>query len=117
MLWAYFDESGEHDASGALRALTIGGLVAPFEAWQQFEKEWRGALRSEGLSTFHRRELGPGRDKRFLKSSPLMPPMHSASASELASPLALSEVPVQLLTSRRATPSPTGQLQSQPQSP
>jgi hypothetical protein len=67
MLWAYFDESGEHDASGALRALTIGGLVAPFEAWQQLEKEWRAALRSEGLSTFHRRELGPGRDERFLQ--------------------------------------------------
>lgn len=67
MLWAYFDESGEHDASGALRALTIGGLVAPFEAWQQFEKDWRAALRSEGLSAFHRRELGPGRDERFLQ--------------------------------------------------
>lgn len=67
MLWAYFDESGEHDASGALRALTIGGLVAPLEAWQRFEKDWRAALRLEGLSTFHRRELGPGRDERFLQ--------------------------------------------------
>lgn len=67
MLWAYFDESGEHDASGALRALTIGGLVASFEAWRQFEKDWRAALRSEGLSAFHRRELGPGRDERFLQ--------------------------------------------------
>jgi Protein of unknown function (DUF3800) len=65
MLWAYFDESGEHDASGALRAL--GGLVAPLEAWQRFEKDWRLALRAEGLSFFHRRELGPGRDERFLQ--------------------------------------------------
>jgi hypothetical protein len=67
MLWAYFDESGEHGPSGELRTLTIGGLVAPFEAWQQFEKDWRAALRSEGLSAFHRRELGPGRDERFLQ--------------------------------------------------
>lgn len=53
MLWGYFDESGEHDATGKLMRLTVAGCVAPLEAWQQFEQEWQAVLKRNGLATFH----------------------------------------------------------------
>jgi hypothetical protein len=67
MLWGYFDESGDHDTSGELRGLTIGGLIAPLEAWQAFDEEWGKALAYEGITFFHRSEVGQGRDDRFLR--------------------------------------------------
>lgn len=67
VLWAYFDESGEHDAGGALGALMIGGLIAPQQAWKEFDEEWGKALTLEGMTFFHRRDVGPGRDQRFLQ--------------------------------------------------
>ena len=45
MLWAYFDESGEHDQSGALMRLTIGGGIAPFEEWEALSIRWSALLR------------------------------------------------------------------------
>jgi hypothetical protein len=54
MLFAYFDESGEHDlTTGELIRLTLGGLVAPKEAWKSFEQEWRAALAWAGIEMFH----------------------------------------------------------------
>lgn len=68
MLWAYFDESGEHDkASGALRELTIGGLIAPQEAWQAFDVEWSAALARRDLREFHRRQFNPKGIGQFLE--------------------------------------------------
>jgi len=68
MLWAYFDESGDHDpASGALLGLTIGGLIAPLEVWQAFDEEWGAALKAQGLSYFHRRQFSSDRLDEFLR--------------------------------------------------
>jgi hypothetical protein len=54
MLWAYFDESGQHDPNtGHLVRLTIGGLVAPDDAWRSFEIEWKAALDEAALTAFH----------------------------------------------------------------
>jgi len=54
MMWAYFDESGEHDRdSGHLRRLTFGGALASCDGWLGLEPKWRAALDSEGLDTFH----------------------------------------------------------------
>jgi hypothetical protein len=68
MLWAYFDESGGHDqSSGELRELTIGGLIAPFEAWQAFDVEWDAALVTRGLREFHRRMFRPEGIEEFVQ--------------------------------------------------
>lgn len=68
MLWAYFDESGEHDrTSGTLTRLTIGGLIAPLTKWQAFEVAWDAALARHNLREFHRREFGPEGIEEFLK--------------------------------------------------
>lgn len=54
MLWAYFDESGEHDrVTGHLQRLTLGGCVAPFEKWQAFSLEWASTLEAAGVRMFH----------------------------------------------------------------
>jgi hypothetical protein len=54
MLWAYFDESGEHDrTTGHLRQLTIGGWVAPRAAWEKFDDEWAAALQWAEIPMFH----------------------------------------------------------------
>jgi hypothetical protein len=54
VLWAYFDESGEHiRKTGKLCRLTVGGGLSTFENWQRIEREWRAALDSEGISVFH----------------------------------------------------------------
>jgi hypothetical protein len=58
MLWAYFDESGEHDrTSGTLTRLTIGGLIASAEAWKAFDDEWAWALAAKNRRYFHRRDF------------------------------------------------------------
>jgi hypothetical protein len=54
---AYFDESGEHGADDALTRLTIGGLIAPAEAWGAFEGEWQSALDRNSLREFHARNV------------------------------------------------------------
>ena len=53
MLWAYFDESGEHDASGALSRLTVGGGIAPLEEWEALSLRWRVLLDRFELPFFH----------------------------------------------------------------
>jgi hypothetical protein len=54
MLWAYFDESGEHDReTGHLRRLTLGGCIAPLDAWQRLDAEWNSALVTAGIKMFH----------------------------------------------------------------
>jgi hypothetical protein len=67
MLWAYFDESGEHDPGGRLTRLTVGGLIAPLTAWQAFEAEWDATLAKRNLREFHRREFGPEGIEEFVK--------------------------------------------------
>ena len=45
MLWAYFDESGEHHKeTGHLTQLTVGGWIPTSETWKAFEGEWKLAL-------------------------------------------------------------------------
>lgn len=57
MLWAYFDESGDHDqTSGTLTRLTIGGLIASEDAWRAFDSEWTSALLRKNRRYFHRRD-------------------------------------------------------------
>jgi Protein of unknown function (DUF3800) len=54
MLWAYFDESGEHDRkTGHLRQLTVGGWIAPRDAWMKFDDEWSKALKWAEIPMFH----------------------------------------------------------------
>src|SRR5215469_1800948 len=54
VLWAYFDESGEHQPkTGKLCRLTIGGGLSTLENWQRVEREWRAALHGEAVSVFH----------------------------------------------------------------
>ena len=54
VLWAYFDESGEHQPkTGKLCRLTIGGGLSTLENWQRVEREWRAALDGEAVSVFH----------------------------------------------------------------
>lgn len=53
MLWAYFDESGEHDAGGDLLAMTLGGCVAPSENWDRLADGWNGVLQRYELDCFH----------------------------------------------------------------
>ena len=53
MLWGYFDESGEHNKSGSLVRLTIGGALAPVGAWEAFSAEWSALLDSAGIPFFH----------------------------------------------------------------
>jgi hypothetical protein len=54
MLWAYFDESGEHDQqTGHLRQLTVGGWISSRSEWEKLESEWKSALDRAGISAFH----------------------------------------------------------------
>jgi Protein of unknown function (DUF3800) len=54
MLWAYFDESGEHDReTGHLRQLTVGGWIAPRDAWMKFDDQWERALKWAEIPMFH----------------------------------------------------------------
>lgn len=54
MLYAYFDESGEHDpATGRLVDMTLGGCVSSEMSWSALTLEWNEALHAEGVSHFH----------------------------------------------------------------
>jgi hypothetical protein len=45
MLYAYFDESGEHDkTTGRLVRLTMGGALGTFAMWQAFETDLSGGV-------------------------------------------------------------------------
>jgi hypothetical protein len=57
MLWAYFDESGDHKQAGTLTRLTIGGLIASADAWKAFDDEWTWALAAKNRRHFHRRDF------------------------------------------------------------
>lgn len=50
VLWAYFDESG---TDGALGHTVISGFLAPISIWVDFKREWRAALDSDNVQTFH----------------------------------------------------------------
>jgi hypothetical protein len=53
----YFDESGEHNDSGALTRLTLGGFFAPWSEIERLGVKWREALDDEGLAEFHMKEI------------------------------------------------------------
>jgi hypothetical protein len=53
MLWAYFDESGEHDSYGHLTNLTIAGAIATCESWAKLSLDWGNALADEDVDCFH----------------------------------------------------------------
>jgi hypothetical protein len=54
MLWAYFDESGDHDrSSGHLINLTLAGGIATCESWVKFSQDWGNALADEDVGCFH----------------------------------------------------------------
>ena len=56
MLWAYFDESGEHlppDQGGHLTHLTLGGCVADVDDWRKLSSEWLIALDEAQVPHFH----------------------------------------------------------------
>jgi Protein of unknown function (DUF3800) len=54
MLWAYFDESGEHDkSSGHLKNLTLAGGIATCESWAKLSQDWGSALVDEDVDCFH----------------------------------------------------------------
>lgn len=63
MIWGYYDESGEYDASGTLLNMTIGGCMASADEWQAFDLAWAKILRSEGIATFHMKEFEAWRDE------------------------------------------------------
>jgi hypothetical protein len=67
MLWAYFDESGEHGPSCELTRLTIGGLIAPLTAWRAFELDWDAALMRHNRREFHRRDYGSDGIDEFIR--------------------------------------------------
>jgi hypothetical protein len=48
--YGFFDESGCHAAA---KILTVGGWVATLSEWEKFERQWRLALKREGVSEFH----------------------------------------------------------------
>ncbi len=53
MLFGFYDESGEHDPTGRLTQLTVGGFIAPLETITQLSLDWKGALDTEAMSSFH----------------------------------------------------------------
>lgn len=54
VLWAYFDESGEHArGSGMLRRLTLGCAIARREDWEALEVRWNEVLVDAGIDQFH----------------------------------------------------------------
>jgi hypothetical protein len=63
VLWAFFDESGEHDESGRLVRLTLGGFMAPWEEVEKLCVRWREALDDEGLAEFHMKEIASDEDR------------------------------------------------------
>ena len=60
MLRGFFDGSGHHSNptrnNQRLLQFTIGGCIAPIEAWRSFEKEWAPFLDRNAISWFHRKD-------------------------------------------------------------
>jgi len=54
MLKAYFDESG-HLKDPNEKVLSIGGCIAPLDAWEAFEREWEETLARFDVPVFHMR--------------------------------------------------------------
>jgi hypothetical protein len=63
MMWAYFDESGEHGPDGKLIRLTLGGFMAPWEAVQRLDQRWKAALDAEGMDEFHMKDWASDEDR------------------------------------------------------
>ena len=57
VLYAYFDESGEHNPDGSLNRLTIGGFIAPWSEVEQLCIEWRAAQAEHAMGEFHMKEF------------------------------------------------------------
>jgi len=55
-LIGYFDESG-HPPDPVVHSFVIAGLVAERDDWLTFDHQWLAVLASEGLSSFHLKEL------------------------------------------------------------
>lgn len=55
MLWAYFDESGEHRKRNPadLLRLSFAGCIAPLENWNAFNAEWQSILDTYKVPYFH----------------------------------------------------------------
>jgi hypothetical protein len=62
MMWAYFDESGEHGPDGKLLRLTLGGFMAPIENVRRLCERWEEALHAEGLGEFHMKHIASDED-------------------------------------------------------
>ena len=52
MIWGYFDESGEF-RDKTLVNMTVGGVFAPLETWNEFNRKWKKVLDDEALTWFH----------------------------------------------------------------
>jgi hypothetical protein len=62
MLVAYFDEScGHPQGGGETLQVSLGGCLAPKEAWENFEPEWAAALPS-GMDMFHMTDFQARKD-------------------------------------------------------
>jgi hypothetical protein len=62
MLFAYVDESFEHDkATGDVVQATLGGCIASEDAWKLFEPEWAAAL-PPGMDMFHMTDFEARKD-------------------------------------------------------
>jgi Protein of unknown function (DUF3800) len=68
MLRGFFDESGHHahGENQKLLQFTIGGCIAPTEAWTSFKKEWASLLDRHAISWFHRKDYNDTKDKLIL---------------------------------------------------
>jgi hypothetical protein len=56
-IWGHFDESGEEDANGKLKRLTLGGFFAPWPEIGILCRKWRDALDKESLGAFHMKDI------------------------------------------------------------
>jgi hypothetical protein len=62
MFWAYFDETVVNvvDAGNGKQRpveMLVGGCIASQNDWEKFTVEWKDALSSEGLTTFHAKDF------------------------------------------------------------
>jgi len=54
MLWAYFDESCQHDpATGHAIRMTMGGCISTEDKWKRLSSEWKIVLDRFNVSMFH----------------------------------------------------------------
>lgn len=54
MLWAYFDESYEHDpTTGHAVRMTMGGCIASADNWKRLTAEWDREIAKAGIDMFH----------------------------------------------------------------